>query len=426
VTLPETRGQQPTSRLRETVLGVAVAVGFIASMEPAGTWGTYSQLEVALAVLAIAACASIGATPRTAPLIPIPLVLLLGLMGASALWSFASWETLRDTATYVIFAAAAWVIVRNTRLTTVVIAIVGAGGAILLASLGLLLIDPDAALWYQSSGLQGIYANRNTFGVVMVMVVPATLALPAVTVRGKLSKFSLVVLFSVAAAFSLSKTAMAVIALVLIIWLALHLARRSVWYPIAIGVVLFVGVIVAAANVSKVLDVLGKDATINGRLDIWAGVLRVVPESPIIGFGWTRSWPLGSPHSNAVAESFEGNIVFHAHNEVLNWLVTVGVLGVVLVVTLYGLACWAGTRAFWRGGEPALIWLPLAAVTIVARGLSEISETNAQGWFTLMLILFACGRYLPEPIGPKRPGSLFIRVVAPDRTRQQTLRMELV
>src|SRR5690606_35604928 len=108
-----------------------------------------------------------------------------------------------------------------------------------------------------------------------------------------------------------------------------------------------------------------------------------------------------------------------AHNELLNWLVTTGALGAVLIVIVYGFATWAGLRSFWAGADrPELIWLPLAAVSLIARGLSDISETNAQAWFTLMLVVFACARHLPSPAEPQRPLSFFIRVPG-QQTRQE-------
>lgn len=408
------------SKAREVAFGVAVAVGFIAAMEPSGIGGTYSQFEVALIVLAVASCASIGAPLSKTPPIPLPLVGLLGIMGLSAVWSSASWETLRDVATYAVFALAAWLIVRQARLSTIVTAIVVAGGLILGASLVVMVIDPDAAFYYEASGLQGIYSNRNAFGVVMLQVIPAALALNAKTGIARVGKFVVVASFFAAAALSLSKTTMAVSALALLVWAALVLARRSAWFPAVIGGGLLAIALIAAINFAKVLDFLGKDPTINGRLEIWSAVLRVFPESPLVGFGWSRSWPPGSPHSAAVAEALGGQIVFHAHNEVLNWLITTGVIGVVLVVMLYGFACWAGLRAYWANVTTAVIWLPLAAVTLIARGLSEISETNAQGWFTLMLVLFACARYLPDSALSNRSGAFFMRLGSSSRTQHVT------
>jgi exopolysaccharide production protein ExoQ len=398
------------SQRHEVLLGAAVVVGFLSLMEPQQLWGRYSILEAALVVLALSLLGS-RHTPQRAPVpVVVPLVALLVLMGASSIWSFASWESLRDTVSYGVLAVCAWLIVRSARLQTVVIAIALAGTLVLAASTALLLLNPPAALYYDTSGFQGIYGNRNTLAFVMTLTLPAALAMNVRGLPSKLGKFVLVAAFLIAIGFTLSRSSWIVAALVVLTWVGLAILRRNRWLGATFFGLIGAGGLVGVANFSSVLALFDKSDTINGRTGIWAGVLDAVKQNPLMGYGWSRSWPPGSPHSERVSQELAaGHVVFHAHNEILNWLVTTGVLGAVLIITLYAFAIFGGALTWWRRDEAAAVWLPLAAVALVARGFSDISETNAQGWFAFMLLLAAVANTLPPSSRIARSRFLLLR-----------------
>ncbi|QEE60838.1 O-antigen ligase family protein [Salinibacterium sp. dk2585] len=384
------------AQLDEFLFGLAVIVGFVGLMEPRHLWGRYSILESALAVLVLSLVAWRYSPRRPRVPLLLPLGGLLLLMAASALWSYASWETVRDVTTYAILALGAWVIVRSARLQTVVLAIVVAGALVLGASTALLLVSPADALFYETSGFQGIYGNRNTLAFVMTLALPAALTVRVSGWLGAIAKFAAATAFLIAIGFTLSKSSWIVAAVVVLSWIGLGLLRRRRAAGILFFGVLALGAALAMANFSRVLLLLGKSDTINGRTGIWTGVLDAIAQRPIVGFGWSRSWPAGSPHSERVSQELAaGHVVFHAHNELLNWLVTLGVLGAVLVLVLYVFAVCAGIRIWWGNQQAVFLWLPITAVAVIARGFSDISETNAQGWFVFMLVLASCAKYLP-------------------------------
>jgi exopolysaccharide production protein ExoQ len=369
-----------------------VAIGFVVLMQPRALEGRYSILEVSLALLAVVSL-FFGRGRAIAPVgIPTSIVALLLLMLASSVWSVEAWTTLRDAAAYCILAVLAWCLASTVGVRSVVLVIVVGGLSVLGLSVIALIVDPASALHFGSAGFQGIFGNRNTLGYVMAQALPAALVLHAKSGWGQVIKWGIVGSFVAATVATTSQTSLVVVCLTLFVWVAVMISRR--WKPVVFAAIALsvVGLGLVVLNLNAALALIGKDPLITGRVLIWQAVLEVFPQSPVVGFGWSRSWSPDSPQSSAVADS-TSTVLFHAHNEVLNWLTTTGVVGAVLAVSVYGFVLWAGVR-FERGGtEPERLWPLLAGVTIVTRGLAEISETNAQGWFVLMLIAFVVARH---------------------------------
>lgn len=381
-------------------LAATVGLAFLVLFPPAVLDGRYSQLEAALGLLAAVLLITRREDSEAVPRVPVALLGLLGLMAISAVWSSARWETGRDVLIFVLLGVSALLIARSAELNTIVIGIAAGGVVALLGSLFALAVSPDMAL-YHTGALQGLYGNRNSFGYVMLQCFPAALAMKLRFRGGVAVKVVVTAALAVAVIASDSRTSLIVLALAFLTWVAVLLLRRSWVYGAVAGGLVAVLLVVSLLNLDRVLGLLGKDSTLNGRVEIWSAALGVIGQSPVLGFGWSRSWPPASPHSLAVSEALGGHPVFHAHNEVLNWLVTTGVIGVVLIVALYGFVIWAGFRSYRLGKRTASIWLPICAVMLIGRGLSDISETAPQGWFILMLLVFASVQAVSEI--PGRP-----------------------
>lgn len=359
---------------------VSLAAALLLLFPPAQIDGTYSILEVALLLLVCALLPSVRSDLGIA--VPTALVLLVALMGASTVWSVASWVTLRDASAYALLVLAAVLLARTLTVGQIATSVVIMGSVALGLSLVAAAVRPETAV--DSSGLlRGVYGNRNGLAYVLVQTLPAVIALPLRFRFGLVARLSLAGLFFAAIVATGSKTALICAVLVVAVWLMMVVARRWVAAWWAFGALLATIAIVAVANYERVLALLGKDSTVSGRTEIWAATFPVIGEHLVLGTGWARSWPVGSPQYEAMVGAF-ARPFFHAHNEVLNWLVTLGVVGLVLVVAVYGFVAWSGWKAWTEAvcGSPFVL---LVVVMMVSRGLTEISETSAQGWLVLAL-----------------------------------------
>lgn len=129
------------------------------------------------------------------------------------------------------------------------------------------------------------------------------------------------------------------IAFVMVFWLRNKPAR---FRTIVIAQMIPVAVIAYfAADIlfSTLLNALGKDSTLTGRTEIWAGVIDAMYGHFLVGGGFGAGWALVGDHLIANANIFVG----HAHNGYLDLVTDIGLLGTGLVL---GFAVVIGVLAF--------------------------------------------------------------------------------
>lgn len=391
-------------RSRDYVTVFVVAGAFVGLLPPKIVADAYSSLEISLATLAIAATTVIGSrgVSWSRFSLPAPLLLLLVVMSGSVIWSTATLNTARDVGAFLCLVAAAWLLVQRARPAALVAGIVLAGMVIAGASLVAYVVDPVAATQQSSGALEGIYANRNQLGFVMLQCFTAALAINTPSRRWIAGKLCVAGLFFAVIVASFSKTSLIAAIVVAIAWLlivALAYSRRYVWI---VGGVFAAAIGVAVLNSTVILDFLGKDETLNGRAEIWTALINAMGSSPLLGFGFLQEWPGWSAQSQAVAAQMDGLQVVHAHNELLSWWSGTGVVGVAAAVLLYAFVYWAGWKVLRSSPLASAAWPFLVIVMLNVHGLTSLSETKPQGWFVFMIVVFLCAEaWRADPSLPK-------------------------
>jgi len=142
--------------------------------------------------------------------------------------------------------------------------------------------------------------------------------------------------------------------------LQLIYSRRRSWWLVGIGCAF---VILAASSLVAYLDpaglvsrsplepvhsfLRGKSATAHVRALTWSGVWKLIADRPVLGFGpetfrliFPRAFPpLLSIYGGAAAAGD------HAHNELLDWALNTGLLGVAAYVSWFATVMWTGLRS---------------------------------------------------------------------------------
>jgi exopolysaccharide production protein ExoQ len=138
--------------------------------------------------------------------------------------------------------------------------------------------------------------------------------------------------------------------------------RSKVLIVTAAGLVLtaFSGLIAAYYQVYT--NASNQAETLTGRIGIWAFILDRALERPWFGHGFNSVWKVIPPFG---IDQFEA---WHAHNELLQQFYAYGVVGIVLLIGLYG-SFYAQTRRILRP-EHKTLFLALI-VFIVIRGLGD-------------------------------------------------------
>ena len=309
---------------------------------------------------------------------PIPLLLLILLMFISVLWSQNPIQTANNTFFYLtLFVTALFLAGYQNEIREAIS--VATGILILISCFVIVILNSSLidSLW--SRTFSAIYSNNNGFAFVLISGLPALISLQPQGALMRATRYLLICLLCLFVFISGSETELGALSAIIVLWALIHFSKS-----LRLVVVLFVPFIsglflILLLLFPNLLLLMGKDPTIAGRTTLWEQVIRHIQQGTFVGMGWTYSWPDNSVLFIKLKEM--GIPLHHAHNEILNWLLTLGVLGLALVLWIYISMIVGGVKLINAGQKELGTWVTLTAVGFFVRGLSEISETNALGWF---------------------------------------------
>ena len=170
----------------------------------------------------------------------------------------------------------------------------------------------------------------------------------------------------------------------------------ATWAAVA-GLLLICAVVFFASD--AVFGLLGKDATLTGRTQIWAAVMRQIDQRPWLGFGYAATWD-ETGHWGPLAWIIHdaGFRPHHAHNAWLEQWLAIGVPGLAAWACFFGQTLVANLVALYRD-KGAYLALPF----FVVFSLTSLTESIAVQYNDMRWVIFvalAVKLALPDP--PKR------------------------
>lgn len=214
----------------------------------------------------------------------------------------------------------------------------------------------------------GTFVNADHFAACLAIGMALVLALVvAAGRRGVLLRTALLALLAAAAGASASR---ALVAAIIVVaagawWLAPQGFTRPRWLIGAAAAA--IGLAAAPALAARLADqVAGREAFAWGRFDLWQVAARAVRTSPLGGAGLGT---FGEAFAAARPERFAAFGSEYAHSEPLQVAVETGVIG--LGFLLWGLAVVLRQATGWRGSDPELAGLRLAAVAVAVFSLVD-------------------------------------------------------
>lgn len=189
---------------------------------------------------------------------------------------------------------------------------------------------------------------------------------------------------------STSKTAL-IVFFVLMAILPLYRAWRwnhSQVIPLLITLVLVGGgaATIFLDNLGFVADALGKDLTLTGRTDIWALVLEMIEQRPLLGYGFNGFWQGWDGEGSAYIWRTLQWPTPYAHNGFLDLTLELGLLG--LVVFLFSLLTVYLRGVTWSRMTRTVegLW-PLMYITfLVMYNLTEGSLLGSNSIFWILYV----------------------------------------
>ena len=183
---------------------------------------------------------------------------------------------------------------------------------------------------------------------------------------------------------STSKTSLLVALIGIGGFTALRIYRRYVFlrFPLILSVVSVLGLIVGMLIIAPdfTLGLIGKEATLTGRTDIWSGLIASIKQSPWLGYGYGVYWldPLGP--SYYVRLSLEWGIP-SAHNGWLDTWLSIGAVGIVAFGLYFALTAILALDRLRKGGTETY-WVILSTIMFFSFSMSEstILQQNDLSW----------------------------------------------
>jgi exopolysaccharide production protein ExoQ len=265
-----------------------------------------------------------------------PLLALAGFAFLSTAWSVEPMLTLRRSV--LLLASTMIAIYVGERYSIKAFAHLLAQTFCLMIVLVLLvyLVAPEYVIDYSAYGgaWRGLSTYKNTFGEYMAV---AVLLLALVRFR-RFSWLRYVFLLIAAGLLFLSHSATAVVcgALTLAavpLWRLMR-GKQRLLIGVLVAITFLLGIYWLLAFPETIFQVLGRDATLTGRTDLWSKLLPVIADRPVLGYGYAAFWT-GSNAEVLNVWIGAGRLVPIADNGYIDLCLSLGAAGLALFLCVF-------------------------------------------------------------------------------------------
>jgi O-antigen ligase len=345
--------------------------------------------------------------------LPEPLILLVSLMGLSAIWSQYQAQTLLSFSLQVASVLFALFLANQFGWRQLLNVLSNTVRFILLTSLLFEIYagvtgpiepffpnyegDPPAPAYLWSQGnlfegerIQGIVGNANLLAFVAVLGVLLFLIEFIVTAKSKIIPAVSLALALVMALLAQS-AGMFVATLLISFAAAVAIVAEgktpNVRHKVYARALLILSGIAALAAVfhAQLFDFLGRSPDASGRFDIWQKVFSLVTEKPIEGWGWIGYWIPGVEPWEGLIE-INGVPMYQAHNALLDIWVQLGVVGLAVMLWLLIQSFVRLWRIAVRHTSPLYLYPLFVFLVIAAQSLTESRLLIEISWVLLVLL----------------------------------------
>ena len=394
------------------VMSVSVLTTVLLSegIRPLIGWPGYMGILGAEVVLMVLVVLTRRRTITFARALPISLAAFLVWSLASVVWSSYAPQTVAGLAlqwalTFLALGVAA------TRDSIQIIRALGSALRVTLGiSLGLellsgVIVREPFSVWDITGNIafggpiQGVAGSRNALATMaLVAVITFAIELRTKSVSKRVSVFSLVGA-GLVVLLTQAPLAWAAGIVVGVMGLTIFLLRRvrdSVRRGAQAGVVgvVVVGAVLAWAFRAPLVVLFSAQGTMVFRVELWQRVWQLVQAKPLTGWGFLGEWP----HRNGVVGYINAGLG-HSHSSALNSYLDVlfqlGVVGLVILCALLGIALVRSWILATSRKSTVYVWAPVVLATLLVSSLLESTLLAEWGWLILVLIVARASSDLP-------------------------------
>ncbi|MBK1968935.1 MULTISPECIES: O-antigen ligase family protein [Brevundimonas] len=254
---------------------------------------------------------------------------------------------------------------------------------------------------------RGLWLEKNSMGNVMVKTTVFLLAAGVMAPERRKLWFGLAVVPVLLILLSTSKTALVVLVLSLASMGFVAVVKSGPLRAVVatwLAVVFVIGAgLLIAMETDTFFALLGKDATLTGRTEIWSGIMQQMAEHPWKGFGYGAVWDDPSFTGPKAWIGYQAHFMpADAHSGWLELYIALG-LGGVILFALFLTQIWA--QSLWAAYTSPGGWLALPLIASFT--VTMLTESIAMNWHELRwVIVVALALKLTlgdEPTAPSRP-----------------------
>jgi O-antigen ligase len=324
--------------------------------------------------------------------------ILIGWLFASALWSASPDISLRRASLLLMATLYGMLLFLRFDFDDLIRILAMALGIALTASLIAIFLQPSWAIMTSphTGAWRGVFSHKNAFGLIAVLssLVFGTFFLRSRTYRSRLISAGFLALSTYLVIMSRSATATVLMGLVvggfLLLWPGTGSRRGAAALLIGgIPVAVAVGVL-ALLNIGAVLDIIGKDSSLTGRVPLWEALTPFIAQRPWLGYGFGAFW-LGWQGPSAQIWTLIEWLPPHAHNGYLDLWLEVGILGALLIMGLLAYLVFRSWQLRMRDRLEGFFWL-LFLGFIIAANVSQATmlESSLGKVFYWVLLAYLC------------------------------------
>lgn len=236
---------------------------------------------------------------------------------------------------------------------------------------------------------RGLWGEKNTLGAIMSYGASASIGAAAILPRQRIFWLSMMALQAGLVLMSTSKTGLLALLLVVGGATGIALVRKGFGFAALMIFFLFLGgslgtLILAMAPV-EFLELLGRDATLTGRTDIWEVLIGQVMDRPWTGYGYGAFWTVENGPVFWVRQATNWPVPT-AHNGWLEVALAIGLPGLAMLVLVYLGTVGRAIGRLFRGREVYFLLTFFAVVTTVSISESNLLHRNSLMWVVFVAI----------------------------------------
>lgn len=318
------------------------------------------------------------------------LLMLLALTAASYFWSLYPDVTLRRIMALAFTTLGGVALASRWRWSTLTELFATAFSIMAVASLILSTLLPSMGQMHElfPGAWRGLWLEKNALGENMGLATIFTLVAAIMVPQRRLMWLAMAGLSAGLVIMSTSKTSLLVLIISMCSLIFVAMVKSGPKRAILGTWLSLLAVSMAALFITlftdTFFDLLGKDATLTGRTELWGGILRQMQDKVWTGLGYGVAWDDESISGPRAWISHQAKFsAAHAHNGWLELYLGLGLPGAI-IFGLWFIEMWG--RSLWSAYARPAGWLLVPMMT--AYTLTMMTESITMVWHNLRWVLF--------------------------------------